>query len=187
MPRQVNPADRLTLIHDAVIAIAVESGFAAVTIRAVAQQIDASTSAVTHYVKSREELLSNAIRQEIARHQATAENAIAGLEDAAALRTFIEWAVLDRDEQTHRLWLALVLGAATDPVLRVELARFNAWWLRQIQGRIDNIRPANPEVVVDLLNVIVDGLIVTAFDAGKPWHHDRRARMLNAVWQAIGL
>lgn len=187
MPRQVNPADRLQLIHEAVIAIAVESGFAAVTIRAVAQRIGASTSAVTHYVSSREVLLGNSVRQELARQQAAAENAIAGLEDAAALRAFIEWAVLDRDEPTHRLWLSLVLGAATDPVLRAELDRFNAWWHGQIQGRIDHIRPADSEVLVDLLNVLVDGLIVTAFDAGRPWQHDRRARMLDAVWRSIKL
>lgn len=187
MPRQVNASDRLALIHDAVIAIAVEFGFAAVTIRAVAQHIGASTSAVTHYAQSREALLRNAIRQEIARHQATAENTVAGLDHAAALRAFIEWAVLDRDEHTHRLWLALVFGAATDPVLRDELDRFNTWWIEQIQTRVNHIRPAASEAVVDLLNVLVDGLIVTAFDAGKPWHHSRRARLLDTVWRAIDL
>lgn len=186
MPRQVNPADRLTLIHDAVIAIAVESGFAAVTIRAVAQHIGASTSAVTHYLSGRDELLREAIRREIGLLQANAERATAGLDDAAALRAFIEWAVLTRDEQSHRLWLALVLGAGTDPVLREELDRFNAWWSQQIQRRVNGLRPAEPELLVDLLNVVVDGLIVTAFDAGQPWAQGRRARLLEAVWRALG-
>lgn len=186
MPRQVNPADRLALIHDAVIALAVEYGFAAVTIRAVAQRIGASTTAVTHYVSSREELLREAIRREIGLHQANAPSVTAGLERADSLRAFIEWAVLDRDEHSHRLWLALVLGAASDPVLRAELDRFNAWWIEQIQQRIDRLRPANPEMLVDLLNVVVDGLIVTAFDAGKPWPQERRARLLDAVWRTIG-
>jgi AcrR family transcriptional regulator len=187
MPRHVNPADRLALIHDAVMAIAVESGFAAVTIRAVAQRIGASTSAVTHYVASRDDLLREAIHQEITRQQATAERAIEGLEGRAALRAFIEWAVVHRDENTQRLWLALVLGAATEPVLRAELDRFNAWWMTQIQRWIVKIAPPEPERIVDLLNVFVDGLVVTAFDAGQPWPADRRARLLDTLWETIRL
>lgn len=187
MPRRVNAADRLVLIHDAVIAITLESGFAAVTIRAVAQRIGTSTSAVTHYVESRDELLRSAVRQEIARQQEAAASAIAGLEDRAALRAFIEWAVVHRDEHSHRLWLALVLGAATDPVLRAELDRFNAWWLTQVQRQIADIGPPQPELAVDLLNILVDGLIVSAFDAGQPWPARRRARILDAIWAAIRL
>jgi AcrR family transcriptional regulator len=185
MPRYVNTADRLALIHDAVMAITLESGFSAVTIRAVAQRIGASTSAVTHYVASRDDLLRDAVRQEIARQQATAEHAVAGLEGQAALRAFIEWAVLHRDERTQRLWLALVLGAATDTVLRTELDRFNAWWMDQIRRWIVEIAPPEPELTVDLLNVLVDGLVVTAFDAGQPWPVDRRARLLDAIWETI--
>jgi AcrR family transcriptional regulator len=187
MPRHVNAADRLVLIRDAVIAITLESGFAAVTIRAVAQRIGTSTSAVTHYVESRDELLRSAVRQEIARQQAAAASAIAGLEGQAALRAFIEWAVVHRDEHSHRLWLALVLGAATDPVLRAELDRFNAWWLTQVQRQITDIGPPQPELAVDLLNILVDGLIVSAFDAGQPWPAGRRARLLDAIWAAIRL
>ncbi len=187
MPRHVNAADRIALIHDAVVAIALESGFAAVTVRAVAQRIGASTSAVTHYVESRDDLLRSVVRQEIARHQAAAESALAGLKDRAALRVFIEWAVLHRDERTHRLWLALVLGAATDPALRAELDRFNAWWMVEIHRQIDDIDPPQPELVVDLLNTLVDGLIVTAFDAGQPWPTERRARLLDAIWAAASL
>lgn len=187
MPRHVNAADRLALIHDAVIAITLESGFAAVTIRAVAQRIGTSTSAVTHYVESRDELLRSVVRQEIARQQAAATSVISGLEGRAALRAFIEWAVVSRDEHSQRLWLGLVLGAATDPVLRAELDRFNTWWMVQIQRQIVDIGPPQPELAVDLLNILVDGLIVTAFDAGQPWPAGRRTRLLDAIWSATRL
>lgn len=187
MPRHVNATDRLVLIHDAVIAISLESGFAAVTIRAVAQRIGTSTSAVTHYVENRDELLRGTVRQEIARQQAAAASAIVGLKGRTALRAFIEWAVVHRDKRSHRLWLALVFGAATDPVLRAELDRFNAWWTEQIQNQIAEIGPSHPELAVDLLNILVDGLIVTAFDAGQPWPVGRRTRLLDAIWAATRL
>ena len=70
--------------------------------------------------------------------------------------------------------------------MREELDRFNAWWSQQIQRRVNGLRPAEPELLVDLLNVVVDGLIVTAFDAGQPWAQGRRARLLKAVWRALG-
>lgn len=187
MPRHVNSADRRALIEDAVIAIATGSGFAAVTIRAVALHIGTSTSAVTHYVENREELLRDAIQREIARGQAEAEAAVVGLDSAAALRAFIEWAVLGRDETDHRLWLALVVGAANDPVLRAELDRFNQWWSGRLQTWIEGVRPADSGVTADLLNVLVDGLIVTAFDAGQPWPPDRRAKLLDTVWRSLGI
>ncbi len=187
MPRQVNHEARRTRIEDAVISIATESGFAAVTIRAVANHIGASTSAVTHYVDNREALLRNAIRKELDIRQKDAETAIIGLDDSAALRALIEWAVLGSDEQTHRRWLALVLGAVTEPVLRAELDRFNDWWDEQMYQRIARVRPADPLVAADLLNVLVDGLIVTGFDAGHLWPSGRRARLLDTVWRALDL
>lgn len=187
MPRQVNHEDRRALVEEAAIAIAIESGFAAVTIRAIAERMGASTSAVTHYVGSREELLRNAIRRELDLRREEAEAAIAGLEDAVALRAFIEWAVLGPDEASHRRWLALVLGAASEPLLRIELSLFNMWWSQQIHERIARLRPADPVLTEDLINVLVDGLIITSFDMGQPWPAERRLKVLDTVWRALGL
>ncbi len=187
MPRHVNHESRRALIEEAAIAIATESGFAAVTIRAIAERIGASTSAVTHYVGSREELLRNAIRREVDMRRQEAEAAIGGLEDAAALRAFVEWAVLGQDEPSHQRWLALVLGAASEPMLRIELGLFNLWWSQQMRERIARLGPADPTLAEDLLNVLVDGLIVTSIDMGQPWPAERRLKLLDTVWQALGL
>lgn len=187
MPKHVNPEERRALIENAVIAIATESGFAAVTMRAVALRIGTSTTAITHYVGSREELLRGAIRREIELGQAVAAAAVSGLSSSDALRAYIEWAVLSRDENSHRLWLALVVGATTDPMLRTELDRFNSWWNKQIQIWIESLRPVDPNTAIDMINVLVDGLIVTAFDAGKPWSSDRRTKLLDTVLSSLGL
>ncbi|MGW4286954.1 TetR/AcrR family transcriptional regulator [Streptomyces sp. NPDC004673] len=187
MPRQVNHSDRLASIEDAVVALAAEAGFDAVTIRAVAKRVGSSTSVVTHYVGSREELLQNAIRGELDRRRAEADATTAGLADAAALRALVEWAVLRPSERTHRFWLALVLGAGSQPMLRAELDRFNEWWGARVHTLATGARLPDPATAADLISLFVDGIVVAGFDAGEPWDADRRVRLLAAIWEKLGL
>lgn len=94
--------------------------------------------------------------------------AMQGLDDRAALRALIEWAVLGPDARTHQLWLALVLGAATDPALRAELDRFNEWWSAQLRDRVARVCPDDPVGAADVLDVFVDGLSRPTLADGAP-------------------
>ncbi|MGV9321977.1 TetR/AcrR family transcriptional regulator [Streptomyces sp. NPDC003660] len=187
MPRQVDHAARLAAVEDAVIAIAADAGFDAVTIRAVAKRVGASTSVVTHYVGSREELLCNAVRRELDRRRAEADAAARGLDGKAALRAVVEWAVLSPSERTHRFWLALVLSAAGQPTLRAELTRFNRWWTQQIEKLLHEAGSADAARELDLISLFVDGIVVSGFDAGKAWTPERRTRLLDAVWATLSI
>ncbi|WP_432122139.1 TetR/AcrR family transcriptional regulator [Streptomyces sp. S1] len=187
MPRQVDHAARLAAVEDAVVAIAADAGFDAVTIRAVAKHVGASTSVVTHYVGSREELLCNAVRRELDGRRAEADAATRGLDGRAALRAMVEWAVLSPTERTHRFWLALVLNAAAQPTLRGELDRFNQWWNRRIDGLLQEAGSADPAREADLISLFVDGIVVSGFDAGKPWTPERRTELLDAVWTTLSI
>ncbi|WP_431969926.1 TetR/AcrR family transcriptional regulator [Nocardia sp. bgisy134] len=187
MPRTVDRTARLSAIGDAVVALAVDSGFAAVTIRSVAERVGASTSVVTHYVGGRDEMLRVAVRREIEARREQAENAMAGHRGATAARALIEWAVLTADEATHRFWLALIVAAPTEPVLRAELDAFNAWWDARLRNMLREAGVAELEHAADLLNVVVDGLVVGAFDEGAPWPQDRRRQVLATTWGALGL
>lgn len=195
MPRAVDRDERLDLISDAVASVASQRGFDQVTIRAVAEHAGASTSVVTHYVASRDELLRLAVRRLVARRRADVTRVVDVADDggaaggAAALRAVAEWAVLGAPEPDHRLWLALVTGAQRDAVLRDELDAFNDWWdglLRDLARRTT----ADPDEVgrmVDAIDVIVDGLIVTGFDAGRAWSSRRRGDVLTLLLAALGL
>ncbi|WP_067537188.1 TetR/AcrR family transcriptional regulator [Nocardia crassostreae] len=187
MPRQVDPSQRLAAVGDAVTTIAITSGFGAVTIRAVAEHIGASTSAVTYVVGGRDDVLRSAVRHEIEARRTQAETAISGATGATALRALIEWAVLTPDERTHRLWLAMVLGARTEPVLRAELDEFNAWWDQRVRNLLADSGIRDIEAAADILDVTVDGLVVTAFDEGTPWPADRRRLVLDAIWSPLGI
>lgn len=182
MPRQVDHAARLAAVSDAVVAIAAERGFAAVTIRAVADHLRASTSVVTHYVSSRDELLRLAVRRELEVRRAQAERAMA--EGPHPLRALVRWAVADLQDQVHRFWLSLLIAAPTEPVLRAELDGFNAWWGEHLRGLVQRSGVADPEVVADTLDVVVDGLVTAGFE---DLDAVRRDRVLDRVWSALGL
>ncbi|WP_431956925.1 hypothetical protein [Nocardia lijiangensis] len=187
MPRTVDRTARLTAIGDAVVTLAIDAGFAAVTIRSVAERIGASTSVVTHYVGGRDEMLRLAVRREIEARRRHAEDAMAGHRGAVSLRALVEWAVLTADEATHRFWLALVVGSPVEPVLRAELDAFNDWWDAQLRNRLQEAGITEIEHAADLLDVVVDGLVVGAFDAGAPWSPARRRQVLDTTWRALGL
>ncbi|MEV0296378.1 hypothetical protein [Nocardia sp. NPDC050710] len=187
MPRAVDRTARLTAVGDAVVTIATETGFTAVTIRSVAERIGASTSAVTHYVGSRDEMLRIAVRREVQVRRSQAEAAMAGRHGAVALRALVEWAVLTADEATHRFWLALIVGAPNEPILRAELDAFNDWWDTHIRNMVEQTGITEVQHAADLLNVVVDGLVIGAFDDGTPWPRARRLQVLDATWRAIGI
>lgn len=187
MPRSVDHDARRSAIDNAVIAIASESGFAAVTVRAVSLHIGSSTSVVTHYVKSRNDMLRNAVRSEVDARITDADAAIGSREGSAGLRALLEWAVLGPVTRGHRFWLAAVLGSATQPLVRAELDRFNTWWATRVRGLLSQTAVDDPDLAADTLNVLVDGLVVNSFYEGSPWVVKRRAALLDSIWNALGL
>jgi AcrR family transcriptional regulator len=185
MPRQVDHAARRDAVTAAALAIAADRGFAAVTIRAVAERVGASTSVVTHYVSGRDELLRLAARREIATRKAQAEAVVAGLSGAAGLLALVRWAVVDLDDQVRRFWLAVLIAAPVEPVLRAELNEFNAWWDTLMRGFVAESGVPDPDVVADTLDVVVNGMIIARFEEPGPVDPARRDRVLDRVWAAL--
>lgn len=204
MPRRIDHDAQQDLVCDAVVRIALRSGFGAVTIRQVARELTVSTSGVTHYFASRDTLLTQTVRREVGRRRARAEVVVDGKTAGAGLRALAHWSVLDVDDDSQRFWLAMVGAARTEPVLRRELDNFNLWWGRTVRRMIgdsdprviDDSDPAasisgdgqlpsgdrmHPALLVDAFDVIVDGLIVAAMEDREPWSVDRRRRTLDAL------
>lgn len=189
MPRRVDYAGRRDELCDAVVRIAGDDGFRAVTIRRVAAAANASTSVVTHYFASRDDLVRSTVRRAVEQRRAALVPVLQGLEPAEGLRALAEWSILRTDERLQRCWLAIVLGARTDAVLRDELDAFNRWWagvLRDLTERLDPPHP-DPPRFADLFDVVVDGMVLAGFDGGEGWSNDRRSRTLGALLDSIGL
>ncbi|MFI1258254.1 hypothetical protein ACH4U6_31335 [Streptomyces netropsis] len=179
MPRQVDHAARRRDIGAAVLKIAAERGFREATIRAVAAAVGASTSQVTHYVSGRNEMIRIAVRHEIEARQAQITELLADSE--RPLRALVEWAVLDASPDAQRIWLAIVLGARTEPVVRAELEVFNHWWDAVVRRLVGNAGDA------DVVDVLVDGLVLVGFEAPEDWPRERRLRVVDAVLAPLGV
>ncbi|WJV51006.1 TetR/AcrR family transcriptional regulator [Streptomyces flavofungini] len=179
MPRQVDHAARRRDIGAAVLKIAAERGFREATIRAVAAAVGASTSQVTHYVSSRDELIRIAVRHEIEARRVQITELLADSE--RPLRALVEWAVLGTGAEAQRIWLAIVLGAPTEPVVRAELEEFNRWWDGVVRHLVGS--PCDADVV----DVLVGGLVFTGFEASEDWSRERRLQVVDAVLAPLGL
>lgn len=189
MPRSVDPERRRTAVSNAVVEIARSRGFAAVTFRSVADHIGASTSAVTHYVRSRDELLSVAVRREVAQRRSELEAAIGDQAGPDAVRAVVEWCVVGAGGPTQRFWLALHVGAATETVVRAELAAFDASWDELVAGILHRggMNEEDTRKVVDSLGVLVDGLTLSALLPGRDLPDARRRRVVDDWLAALGL
>ena len=183
MPREVDVDGRRRQVQDAVVAVAAKDGFGAVTLRRVAAETGASTSVVTHYIPTREQLVRGTIEREAATRRQLLLSATEDKAPSAALRALVESAVLGTDEQSHRFWLAIVLGAHSDPVLCEELDRFNDWWDRQVRRLVVAVEPSLQDraAVLDAVAVLTDGMIVARFEQDRPWSARRCRRALDLL------
>lgn len=179
MPRQVDHAARRRDIGLAVLKIAAERGFREATIRAVASAVGASTSQVTHYVSGRDELIRIAVRHEVELRQAQITELLADSE--RPLRALVEWAVLGTGADAQRIWLAIVLGARTEPVVRAELEEFHRWWDAEVRRLVGGPDEA------DVVDVLVDGLVLAGVEAPEEWSRERRLRVVDAVLAPLGV
>lgn len=182
-------SERLDAISAAVESVARSHGFSAVTIRRVADELGASTTVVTHYFSSRSALVCHVVGRVVSARTDELDAHLEGLRGRAALRAMAGWVVLRPSDDLHRLWLAIVVGAAGDDLLRTELDRFNRWWDERVERHLAELDPpdADPGTLADLLDVVVAGLVVAGVETDALWDHDRRRAVLDRLLVPIGL
>ncbi len=172
MPREIDVEFRARELSEATVRVILGHGVAGVTIRRVAAELGRSTTAVTHYVTDRDELLARAVGGVLAVRQDHAERLVADADDA--LWALIEWSVqAGRDP----VWPGLVAAAAADvePVVTGLVGSFENWWtdlvVDLVSARVaDGVSAAEAAAAI---GVVVDGLIL-ASDAGGRTDTERR-------------
>lgn len=175
MPKVVDAATRRREIHSAACALAVEAGFAGVTIRAVAARMGASTSVVTHYFPSREELVSSALDQALDRFWQGLPTAPPPTGGPMGIQAFVEHAVFSSAPELRDVWMRAVVDAPGDPVVRASLDRFDRRWDATVSTLVDALAldEAATRLLIDQLDIIVSGAVTTGVE-GVP-DADRRA------------
>ncbi|WP_306362822.1 hypothetical protein [Nocardia sp. CC227C] len=72
-------------------------------------------------------------------------------------------------------------------MVRAELDAFNQWWSARPRTLVRQAGIAAPRAAVDLIDVMVDGLVLSGFDEGTPWPAARRRRVLAGLWRSLGI
>lgn len=190
MPRHVNADDRRLDLADTALLIAGADGLDAVTIRRVAQRLGASTSAVTHYVEGRQELLLLAVRRAVDRRIVEGHEVIHGHSGLRAIEMLMEWATGGVGLEAQSAWLSLVAGARSSPDLREVLSTFNAWWDDAVQSACaaataDGDLALPVRLAADLITTVVDGLVLASFEDEAPLPAPRRDAVLRLAFDAL--
>ena len=190
MPRRVDPTGRRTEILQATVAVLAEKGPRRLSLGAVAARMGGSSTLVTHYIRSRQELLDSLVdlvdwwRDELA----TLE--VESSDPQERLRRVLEW-LLPLDEHSFVQEQARInpLGEP-DARLRTRPA-FEAWdrYMRRVVG--DHLRGLVPdnrlEPTVELLRVITNGVCISAVEHPNQWPRERQIAVIDHVLALLNL
>jgi AcrR family transcriptional regulator len=183
VPKIVDVAERRTRLSNAVMAILERDGHRAVTIRSVAAELGTSTSGVTHYVASREELVAAAVTREGERWIARLSAGTESLRGGDRVRALLASAVLESTSRERRAWIAIATSAVHDPVVAAALAPFNAWWDAALHDAVTScgLRGGQHADAVNALDVLATGLVFSRSTEADAWPRARARREVDRL------
>ena len=138
-----------------------ECGVKDVTVRKVAEQLGRSTTVITHYFSTRDELLRAALTATLTQSRREAVALMQSSEDP--LWTFLDWSVSGKN---HAVWLELVAAYAAnlDPQVTKQVDEFLTWWDEQteelLKGRV--AAGLTSKELCDIIGVIVEGILFSS-------------------------
>ena len=195
MPVTVDHDVRRREVAEAVWRVLAGTGFAGLSLRAVAKEMGATTGLLTHYFRSKDELVRHAlevVHERTVPRMAEAETLDGGL---AGLRTRLRAVLVDDEEATvlSKVWVGFWDLALADAELGLaEAARYERWRAR-LRPLVDEAVAAGElaagrdrETVVDVLTAFTHGLVVQAlFDPGR-FPVERQYAVLDELLTALG-
>lgn len=191
MPRVVDENERTKAIASAALAIARADGLAAVTFRAVAAKMGASsTTVVTHYAPVRRDLIALMLAELFGAAEEVADAVLPELEPRYALRLLTE-RVLPLDEDS-RTMANLALDAARDLGADGGLGSGLEGWGQWLETRIGSLvaaigSPAGPEVATDLILAALAGITLYGLVDPDHWPAARQRQALHGLLNTLGL
>lgn len=167
MPRKIDYADRGDMIMDAVRRVVLRGGLPALTVRAVAAEVEMSPSSILHQFDDKSRLL----RVAAVSAGRTRLRAIEGGARRSGLGALLpsDREQLDRD----RVWLAFVELARSEPDVAQVVGHHRAEE-RRILGRIADLGPDDPAVLA--LAAVIEGLVSAMVTSASPLALDQAER-----------
>jgi AcrR family transcriptional regulator len=190
MPRHVDHEDRRDAIIQATLAVLAEQGPGGLTFRSVAKRMGGSSTLVTHYFSTRQELL-DALIEYVADWPEELEDLERETEDPRErLRLFLRWMVpYDEESQREEAGRINLIGER-DARLRTQHV-FDAWDtnVRRLMAEhvSDLVPPERVAITVDLLRTVTNGLTLTWVEHPDEWPAERQFAVLDEVLAALDL
>jgi AcrR family transcriptional regulator len=136
-------------------------GVKEVTVRKVAEELGRSTTVITHYFPTREDLLEAALTQSFAQSKEQALLFLQGSKDE--LWAFLLWSV---SAEHRKVWLQLVAAylAGLDPHVSKQLDEFVTWWDDQLLQLLEKrgIPGKTSQELCDVIGVVVEGILLSS-------------------------
>ena len=194
MPVTVDHDARRREVAEAVWKVLAGTGFAGLSLRAVAREMGATTGLLTHYFASKRELVRHALEVVHERTLPRMEAAGAGVGGLEGLRQRLRAVLVDDQEATvlSRVWVGFWdLALADEELGRAEAARYERWRDR-LRPLVDEAIDAGElavgrdrETVVDVVTAFTHGLVVQALFDPDRFPAERQYAVLDELLVAL--
>jgi AcrR family transcriptional regulator len=190
MPRIVDRAERRREIAYAALRLMSTRGPAALTLRGLAEELGGSITLVTHFYRNRAELLKGIADQLIDDYDADLADLEKGADEQTRLRVLLEWMLPLTLEARNDERARVLLNAERQSDLHVQYF-FEAMDQKMRALLRDHVRPlvepANVDVTVDALRVLVNGVVLSAVEHPRKWPSKRQLALLDHILGCLGL
>jgi AcrR family transcriptional regulator len=194
VPVTVDHDIRRREVAEAVWRVLADTGFAGLNLRAVAREMGATTGLLTHYFRSKRELVRHALEVVHERTVPRMEEAETPDRGVAGLRVRLRAVLVDDEEATvlSRVWVGFWdLALADDELGRAEAERYERWRSRLrplveeaiVAGELAADRDL--ETVVDVLTAFTHGLVVQALFDPERFPAERQYAVLDELLAAL--
>ena len=175
MPIQVDIEQRRRAIAEATFAVAAREGIQAVTLRSVAAEMGASTTAITNYLPTRADLLVNAVDEMGREWLEELEGIRTETHGPDALRRLMRAAVAwDAGEYLRcAFWVTLLAEKGRDERIDAHLAETSTQVRSAIEEVVAECGHPRPGDAADMLFLVAQGVFVSIVESPTAWPPER--------------
>lgn len=191
MPRHVDHEVRRREIVDATMKVLSRSGTRGLSLRAVAAEMGGSTTLITHYFPTQQELLDEVTAQllagwdgEIAALDAESETPFSRLE--ALLRWMLP--LTEESLQAERSRISLLEGQLLGEENRVLFQGMESKIRELFRSHVSELVSTDEiEQIVELLRVTTNGVVLSVLEHPDAWPPERQLAILDWLLDSLGL
>ena len=175
MPLDVDAEARLDAIAEATIEQARHAGPRAITIRTVAARLGGSTTKVTHYVRSRGELMANAVRRVQQQWRPELAEVLAGRTGRDRLAAFVDWWTTGTAgyDIFRRIWVEMLAMRGSDDAVSRALQLEAHAERDEMVAVLTESGISDPQLRADMLYLLLRGINISSVEDPETWPAER--------------